>query len=157
MARGQKTRGNYRHGGTTQTTKSPEYITWSAMRNRCKNPRNERYFRYGGRGISVCDRWGDFAVFLADMGPRPSLDHTIDRIDNDGNYEPCNCRWMTRREQNSNQRHTRRLTAFGRTQSMSAWAREIGITRESLRDRIAKGMPIEDAISQRPKGHGFRG
>jgi len=157
MARGQKTRGNYRHGGTTETTKSPEYIVWSAMRDRCNNPKNKRFARYGGRGISVCVVWDDFASFLADMGQRPSADHTIDRIDNDGNYEAGNCRWATRAEQNANQAHTKRLMAFGRTQSVSAWAREIGITRESLRDRLAKGMSVEDALSKSPAGHGFRG
>jgi len=157
MARGQKTRGNYRHGGTTQFTMSREYIVWSHMRDRCRNPRNKRYDRYGGRGIKICERWDDFAVFLSDMGSRPSPQHTIERNDNNGNYEPENCRWATRQEQNSNQSHTRLLVAFGRTQSVSAWARELGIRRESLRDRLAKGMPIEDAVSIAPVGHGFNG
>ncbi len=154
MAQGQKTRGNYRHGGTTETTKSPEYIVWSAMRDRCTNPKNNRYARYGGRGISVCGQWNDFVVFRADMGLRPSPQHTIERKDNDGNYEPDNCRWATRSEQNNNQSHTRMLTAFNRTLSVSAWAREIGITRESLRDRLARGMSVEDALSKAPVGHG---
>jgi len=157
MALGQKTRGNYRHGGTTETTKSPEYIVWSAMRDRCNNPKNKRYSRYGGRGIVICEQWGDFAVFLADMGPRPSLVSTIERVDNDGNYEPSNCRWATRAEQNQNQSHTRTLTALGRTQSVSEWAREIGISRESLRDRLQRGMSVADALLKRPTGHGFKG
>jgi hypothetical protein len=155
--RREPTFGNYRHGGTTENSKSPEYITWSGMHDRCRNPKNKRFAQYGGRGIAVCERWQDFAVFREDMGARPSSRYTIDRIDNDRGYEPGNCRWATRLEQNSNQRHTRTLVAFGRRQSMSAWAREIGITRESLRDRLAKGMSVEDAVSKVAVGHGFRG
>lgn len=157
MARGQKTFGNYRHGGTTQFTMSREYIVWRRMRDRCINPKNKRYARYGGRGIVVCERWNDFASFRQDMGLRPSPQHTIERIDNNGNYEPFNCRWATRLEQNNNQSHTRRLTALGRTLSVSGWAREIGITRESLRDRLARGMSVEDALTTVPAGHGFKG
>ena len=150
------TRGNFRHGETTETTKSPEYVVWSSMRDRCNNPRNQRFARYGGRGISVCERWNDFANFLEDMGRRPTLNHTIERMNNDGSYEPGNCRWATRAEQNENQSTTRKVTAYGRTQSVSAWAREIGVSRESLRDRLNRGMSPEEAVSVRPIGHGYK-
>ena len=96
-------------------------------------------------------------MFLADMGKRPSSEHTIERKNNNGNYDPGNCCWATRQEQNNNQSHTRLINALGRTLSVSAWAREIGITRESLRDRIARGMRIEEALTKVPAKHGYKG
>jgi hypothetical protein len=82
----------------------PEYSVWSDMRRRCFTPTHKNYAGYGGRGITVCPRWNSFTTFLADMGPRPSPKHSIDRKDNDGNYEPANCRWATQPEQIRNRR-----------------------------------------------------
>jgi hypothetical protein len=84
---------------------TPEYRTWRALRNRCRSPKGQTDSRYGGRGIKVCERWEDYEAFLADMGRRPSPKHSIDRWpNNDGDYEPGNCRWATTTEQRLNQR-----------------------------------------------------
>jgi hypothetical protein len=88
----------FKHGWSTTLT----YKSWISMIERCTDPRNASYNRYGGRGITVCDRWRrSFEAFLEDMGERPSMDHQIDRIDSDGNYTPTNCRWLTRSENNA--------------------------------------------------------
>ncbi len=102
-----KLRARTTHGHSAAGVTSREYRTWSAMIQRCTNPRYDGYRNYGGRGIEVCERWRTFANFLADMGPRPD-GTSLDRVNNDGNYEPGNCRWATRSEQNSNQRAARR-------------------------------------------------
>lgn len=127
---------------------TPEYKTWDSMRQRCTNPRNTHWRHYGGRGITVCDRWSSFEAFLEDMGRRPSRGLSLDRIDVNGNYEPGNCRWATAVEQARNQRRSRVLTAFGRTQHIAEWAQQCGLTMEGIARRLRIGLPPEQAVRE---------
>jgi hypothetical protein len=128
---------------------TPEYNAWVAMKNRCRHPRCKGYPNYGGRGIRFCDRWAnDFVAFFADMGPRPSSLHSLERIDSNGHYEPGNCRWATRGEQNRNRRNNVIITAWGRQQVVTDWAREVGIDPKVITKRIEAGWPAEDALTR---------
>lgn len=127
--------------------KKPEYNCWAAMKQRCMNPKDRFFHDYGGRGIRVCERWSEsFDAFFADMGNRPSLMHSIDRIDTNGNYEPGNCRWATSREQSRNKRNNVFLEIDGRRQVLADWANEIGINWSSLYERIQK-YPLQVALT----------
>ena len=127
---------------------TPEWQAWSSMRRRCYEPGTTGYERYGGRGIKVCERWRYFFEdFLADMGPRPSPKHSLDRINVDGDYEPGNCRWATSKEQNQNRRSNRSLTFNGETLLMSQWAERIGISKELLHYRLKAGWSVEQALA----------
>lgn len=118
---------------------------WSGMIERCNNPRHQGFANYGGRGIAVCERWqNDFLAFCSDMGPRPA-GMSIDRINNDGNYEPSNCRWASKREQLANTRKNRHFTICGVTMISSEWANLCGISREGMRKRFERFSP-EDAV-----------
>lgn len=117
------------------------------MVQRCENPKLEHWERYGGRGIAVCARWRASVVnFVEDMGLPPN-GHTLDRIDNDGNYEPGNCRWATRREQSNNRHDNRMLTFNGRRQTVAEWSRELGLPRKTIDKRLATGRSVSEALS----------
>jgi hypothetical protein len=129
-----------------------EYAIWNGMLQRCYNQKQDKYDCWGGRGIRVCEKWrASYDAFYDDMGPRPSPKHSIDRIDNDGNYEPGNCRWATQSQQARNTRPPKGLgVAFrGKTQSLLAWSRELGIPWGTLYKRVVrKGWPVEEAFTR---------
>lgn len=124
-----------------RTIDHPLYTTWQAMRRRCNWSGNDAYHNYGGRGIKVCERWNNFRVFVADMGPKPTLEHTLERIDNDGHYEPSNCRWATRLEQGQNTRRCRFVTIDGITASIGSHARRLGMDRSTVGRKYLGEVP----------------
>lgn len=120
---------------------SREYHSYNAMKSRCLNPSDKRYPRYGGRGISICDRWLEsFSNFIADMGMQPSAEHSIERIDCDKWYEPANCVWATRFEQANNRSNNTRIEIGGRTQTLTQWSRESGVNRTVILRRMKRGI-----------------
>lgn len=118
------------------------------MRERCTNPNADNYPDYGGRGIKCCDRWTDFANFLADMGERPSRLHSIERKENDGDYEPGNCVWATRVVQNRNSSHCVNLTHRGQTLCVSEWSKLLRIPAPTIYSRVARGLPVDRALAK---------
>lgn len=140
--------GKRKHG----MTGTPEYVNWQRMNGRCRNPQCKDFPEYGGRGITICDRWRSFAAFYADMGPRPSPVHSIDRYpDQDGNYEPNNCRWATPTEQSRNRHHVRPITFNGATQYLPDWSAQLGIAYGTLYGRLKKGWTTEKAFTTPPR------
>lgn len=137
-------------------SKTKEYQTWSRMWSRCINPIVDRYPRYGGRGIKVCDRWKKFELFYEDMGPIPSPSHSIGRIDNDGNYEPSNCRWETPEQQCSNTSVTRIVEWKSEKKTIRQWSIETGITYSRLAQRLAAGLPAEKVFDDSPDSLALR-
>lgn len=128
---------------------TPEYNSWAGMLRRCTTPTNPKYPEYGGRGIKVCQRWNEsFQAFYDDMGPRPSSAHSLDRIDNDGDYEPSNCRWATRAEQQSNRRVNHLVTYNGETLTVKQWAEKMGISEVTLLGRLRSNWPVKRALTE---------
>jgi phosphoadenosine phosphosulfate reductase len=136
------------HGHTANAVVSPTYRSWAAMLQRCYNPKHVGYARYGGRGITVCERWRDsFEAFVADMGERPSRDHSIERTDGDKPYEPTNCTWATKKAQQRNRAVVKVIEHNGRAQAIAAWAEEAGLATNVLANRIARGWDMERALT----------
>lgn len=124
--------------------RTSEYIAWENMKSRCTNPHNKRYKHYAGRGITLCERWMKFEGFIADMGTKPSKNHTLDRIDNNGNYQPGNCRWATYSEQNRNHRRNIWIEYNGRRMVRKDWANELHTTDINIIKWMRKGQRFEE-------------
>jgi hypothetical protein len=134
------------------TVESKCYYTWQAMKQRCYNEKESRYARYGGRGISVCWEWIDsYESFLSDMGLPPTMEHQIDRVDNDGNYNKSNCRWVSRQENANNKSNNLIVTANGKSQTLMDWERETGIGRTTIKARLDRGYSPEIAVSTKER------
>lgn len=125
---------NRRHGATN----TPEWNCWHGMIERCSYPKSRIFKYYGGRGITVCERWKSFEAFLQDMGRKPSTSHSIERADNDGNYEPANCRWALKTEQANNSRRCHFLVHQGEKHSISQWAVKVGLPPSTIVARLNK-------------------
>jgi len=140
-------RGTHRMHGT------PAHTSWRAMIARCTRKADPGYHNYGGRGIAICEKWKTFRGFYADMGDPPAS-HTLDRIDNNGNYEPSNCRWATPTQQMRNARINRLLTLDGERLSIAEWAERFGLCDQTIRSRLNYGWAIRDVITapRRPTG-----
>jgi len=145
----------FRHGHSPRGNQTNIYRRWQHMIQRCHNPNDRDYPRYGGRGISVCDRWRHaddthtgFEYFILDMGLPPSANHSIDRLDVNGDYTPDNCRWATPTEQANNRRNTKLLTIDGVTKPLSDWCKEYGIGSKAVLYRLKhRGMSHKEAIT----------
>ncbi len=136
-----------KHSNTTHNSKSVEYQAWLDIKARCLNSNHESYKYYGGRGIKIRSRWKkSFKCFLQDIGKKPGNSFSIDRIDNNGNYQPGNCKWSTQKQQMRNTRSNYLVTYQGKTQCLTAWEQELNFPRQTFRDRINKGWSIEKSF-----------
>ena len=125
-----------------------EWLAWRNMLVRCYDPTHNQYANYGGRGVTVCERWRDtFGAFFQDMGLAPSRGHSVDRINVDAPYAPDNCRWATQREQQNNRRNNVVIEHNGKRQTLAAWSRETGLNAQTIRWRMKHDWPIEQALS----------
>jgi hypothetical protein len=139
---------NKKHG---ESDKTKEYRTWQSIKRRCYNINNEKYKNYGGRGIKICDRWlHSFENFLEDIGRSPSIKHSIDRIDVNGNYEPNNCRWATQKEQCNNRSNNHYITYNSYTRTIAEWSEIYNISQFTLLARVNKNKwTFEQCINYR--------
>jgi hypothetical protein len=140
----------------TPNTKTKEGKSWLGMKNRCMNEKTPAYKNYGGRGITVCEEWkNSFKKFFEDMGKAPTLQHSIDRMDNNGNYCKENCRWATPAEQSQNRRNNISISLLGEIHTLSSWARLLGMPYYLVHSRVSHGWPISEALflpRGRPRG-----
>ena len=143
---GNHNRRSHGHASPSAAGRSPMYRAWESMKRRCLNRDCEQYPDYGGRGIQFCERWSDFANFLKDMGERPP-GTTLDRENNNGHYEPGNCRWATARQQARNRRSSSNVEFRGKTQCIAAWCEELGLDYPSVVNRLTSGWTSEAAFT----------
>ena len=129
-----------------------EYRAWRNMRQRCLNPKVPNYHRYGGRGIKICKEWGSFETFFEDMGVKP-IGRSIERRDNNGNYEPSNCYWANRDEQENNKERSVKLTYNGETLSLAQWARKLDMDYQHIRTRYRYGWDTKSIIETPKNKH----
>lgn len=149
---------NFKHG----QARTVVYRIWTNIKYRCYKKGSQSYHKYGARGIIVCDRWlNSFENFIKDMGPRPSNKHSIERLDNNGNYEPTNCKWATTKEQQNNTSRSRRIEYNGVIKTLSQWGGVYGMQAQVIGKRLDKGWSVEKALttpildSRFKKGHDF--
>lgn len=142
-----------KHGATRRSARkdSHEYWIWNTIVQRCTNPNVKNWMDYGGRGITVCERWLSYEGFIADMGKRPTDGHSIERQDNDAGYSPENCRWATRPEQARNKRNNHFIELFGKRQHLAEWASEYGVDHTLIISRLSRGWSELDAITKPPR------
>src|SRR5258706_4182571 len=133
------------HGHAKERERTRTYFAWQSMRKRCANPNAQYYANYGGRGIRVCKRWAKFENFLADMGTAPA-GKSLDRINNNGNYSPKNCRWATPSQQARNAMRVRVLSLNGMRMSLPDWADRLGIEHNTLTMRLRYGWTVREAL-----------
>ena len=149
----------YEHHGhchRLEGKKTREYHAYQNMKKRCVHPENPKYPSYGGRGITICQRWlGSFQAFIDDMGRCPP-GMTLDRKNNNGNYEPGNCRWATPQQQGNNQRTNHRLDYNGENLTIAEWSRKLGISRDLIRQRVKLGWPLERVFTEPAQDHSLR-
>lgn len=125
-----------KHGQNRKSLTTPEYTAWQSMKQRCNDTASKSYHRYGGRGIKICERWNDFSSFFEDMGSRPSIKHSIERIEVDGNYEPNNCKWATAKEQSRNKTNTIFVEYQGIRVNLKGICEQLGKTYHTVWQRI---------------------
>lgn len=135
------------HGYTKSDESRQVYGVWGQMLQRCRNPNVKSYPQYGGRGIKVCERWNSFANFIADVGPRPGPGYQLDRIDNDGDYEPGNCEWNIRKINCRNKTNNVRLSLNGVTKTLTEWSEQLGIDIATLSCRRSRGLTDEQVLT----------
>jgi hypothetical protein len=145
---------NTKHG----MSRTRVYSIWEGMKQRCTSPSSSYWHRYGGRGIKVCERWQSFENFYADLGEPPSKQHSLGRIDNDGDYEPSNVRWETLEQQNNNKVLNHKVTIDGVTKTLTQWAEENGLKPSTVMSRVSYGWSDYDAVTLPSKrGQRYKG